>query len=58
MNLKSLIRQINKYQQFELISNDDYKDVMKLCKEKIRRPKAQLELNLATAVKDKKKIFS
>ena len=35
----------------------DYKDVMKLCGEKIRRAKAQLELNLATAVKDNKKCF-
>ena len=33
----------------------DYKDVTKLCREKIRRAKAQLELNLATAVKDNKK---
>ncbi|KAK4823640.1 hypothetical protein QYF61_004561 [Mycteria americana] len=31
---------------------EDYKDVVRLCREKIRRAKAQLELNLATAVKD------
>ena len=30
---------------------------MRLCTEKIRRAKAQLELNLATAVKDNKKCF-
>ena len=30
---------------------------MRLCREKIRRAKAQLELNLATAVKDNKKCF-
>ncbi|KAK4824953.1 hypothetical protein QYF61_021641 [Mycteria americana] len=34
-----------------------YKDVMRFCREKIRRAKAQLELNLATAVKDNKKCF-
>ena len=36
---------------------EDYKDVMSLRGEKIRRAKAQLELNLATAVKDNKKCF-
>ncbi|KAK4816829.1 hypothetical protein QYF61_023893 [Mycteria americana] len=36
---------------------EDYKDVVGLCREKIRRAKAQLELNLATAVKDNKKCF-
>lgn len=30
---------------------------MRLCKEKIRRPKAQLDLYLDTAVKDNEKIF-
>ena len=30
---------------------------MKLCKEKIRKAKAQLELNLATKVKDNNKYF-
>ncbi|KAF1590602.1 UNVERIFIED_CONTAM: hypothetical protein FQV16_0005669, partial [Eudyptes robustus] len=35
----------------------DYKDVVRLCREKIRRAKAQLELNLATAIKDNKKCF-
>ena len=38
-------------------TQEDYKDVGRLCKEKIRRAKAQLELNLATAVKDNKKCF-
>ena len=33
------------------------KDVVKLCRENIRRAKAQLELNLATAVKDDNKCF-
>ncbi|KAK4832410.1 hypothetical protein QYF61_022545 [Mycteria americana] len=36
---------------------EDCKDVMRLCREKIRRAKAQLELNPATAVKDNKKCF-
>ncbi|KAK4820464.1 hypothetical protein QYF61_027746, partial [Mycteria americana] len=36
---------------------EDYKDVVRLCREKIRRAKAQLELNLATALKDNKKCF-
>ncbi|KAK4824994.1 hypothetical protein QYF61_022520 [Mycteria americana] len=38
-------------------TQEDYRDVMRLCREKIRRAKAQLELNLATAVKDNKKCF-
>ncbi|KAK4825595.1 hypothetical protein QYF61_000684 [Mycteria americana] len=36
-------------------TQEDYKGVARLCREKIRRAKAQLELNLATAVKDNKK---
>ncbi|KAK4812452.1 hypothetical protein QYF61_024853 [Mycteria americana] len=38
-------------------SQEDYKGVAWLCREKIRRAKAELELNLATAVKDNKKYF-
>ncbi|KAK4822089.1 hypothetical protein QYF61_009726 [Mycteria americana] len=38
-------------------SQEDYKGVVRLCREKIRRAKAELELNLATAVKDNKKYF-
>ncbi|KAK4829538.1 hypothetical protein QYF61_005177 [Mycteria americana] len=38
-------------------TQEDYKDVVRLCREKIRRAKAQLELNLATAVKGNKKCF-
>ncbi|KAK4826886.1 hypothetical protein QYF61_012074 [Mycteria americana] len=34
-----------------------YKDFVRLCREKIRRARAQLELNLATAVKRNKKSF-
>jgi len=37
--------------------HQDYRDVMRLCREKIRRAEAQLEINLATAVKDNKKCF-
>ncbi|GAB0178011.1 hypothetical protein GRJ2_000266400 [Grus japonensis] len=33
------------------------KDVVRLCREKIRRAKAWLELNLASAIEDKKNIF-
>ena len=36
-------------------TQEDHKDVTRLCGEKIRRSKAQLELNLATAVKGNKK---
>ena len=39
------------------ISYDDYRYVVKLCKKKIRKAKAQLELNLATKVKDNSKYF-
>ncbi|KAK4815716.1 hypothetical protein QYF61_006754 [Mycteria americana] len=38
-------------------TQEDYKGVARLCREKIRRAKAQLELNLAAAVKDNKKHF-
>ncbi|KAK4831158.1 hypothetical protein QYF61_015628 [Mycteria americana] len=38
-------------------TQEDYKDVMRLGREKIRRAKAQLELNLATAMQDNKKCF-
>ena len=31
---------------------DDYRYVVKLCREKIRKARAQLELNLATKVKE------
>ena len=34
---------------------DDYRYVVKLCREKIRKAKAELELNLATKVKDDNK---
>ncbi|GAB0184205.1 mitochondrial enolase superfamily member 1 [Grus japonensis] len=37
-------------------TQEDYKDVVRLCREQIRRAKAQLELNLATAIKDNKKL--
>jgi len=33
-------------------TQEDYKDVVRFCREKIRRAKAQLECKLATAVKD------
>lgn len=36
---------------------EDYKDVMRSHREKIRQAKAQLEIHLATAVKDNKKWF-
>ncbi|KAK4829847.1 hypothetical protein QYF61_006857 [Mycteria americana] len=38
-------------------SQEDYKGVARLRREKIRRAKAELELNLAAAVKDNKKHF-
>ncbi|KAK4826884.1 hypothetical protein QYF61_012072 [Mycteria americana] len=38
-------------------SQEDYKGVARLCREKIRRAKTELELNLAAAVKDNKKHF-
>lgn len=36
-------------------TQEDYKDVVSLCRDKIIRTKAQLELNLATAIKDNEK---
>ncbi|KAK4818318.1 LOW QUALITY PROTEIN: hypothetical protein QYF61_010780, partial [Mycteria americana] len=38
-------------------TQEDYKGVARLCREKIRRAKAELELSLAAAVKDNKKYF-
>ena len=38
-------------------TQEDYKDVARLCRDKVRKDKAHLELNLATAVKDNKKCF-
>ncbi|KAK4822159.1 hypothetical protein QYF61_010420 [Mycteria americana] len=38
-------------------TQEDYKGVARLCREKTRRAKAELELNLAAAVKDNKKYF-
>ncbi|KAK4817214.1 hypothetical protein QYF61_003738 [Mycteria americana] len=38
-------------------SQEDYKGVARLCREKIRMAKTELELNLAAAVKDNKKYF-
>ncbi|KAK4831196.1 hypothetical protein QYF61_015928 [Mycteria americana] len=38
-------------------TQEDYKGVARLCREKIRKAKAELELNLAAAVKDNKKYF-
>ncbi|KAK4830258.1 hypothetical protein QYF61_009351 [Mycteria americana] len=38
-------------------TQEDYKDVVRLCREKIRRAKAQLEINLATAIKTNRKCF-
>ncbi|KFQ27211.1 hypothetical protein N332_12830, partial [Mesitornis unicolor] len=38
-------------------SQEEYRATVRLCREKIRRAKEQLELNLASAVKDNKKGF-
>ena len=36
---------------------EDYNDIVRLYREKVRQAKAQLELSLATAVKSNKKCF-
>ncbi|KAK4816427.1 hypothetical protein QYF61_016863 [Mycteria americana] len=38
-------------------TQEEYRDLVKSCREKIRKAKAQLELNLATVVRDNKKWF-
>jgi len=38
-------------------TQEDYKDTARLCREKVRRAKAQLKLSLATAIKYSKKCF-
>ena len=40
-----------------LATHNDYKEAVRLCRAEIRRSKAQLEINLASAIKDKKKCF-
>ena len=40
------------------VTQKEYKEVVKMCREKIRKAKAQLELNLATGVKRNRKIFN
>jgi len=37
-------------------TQEDYKDIVRLYREKVIRAKAQLELSLATAIKDKKNV--
>ena len=41
----------------EQATRGDYKEVAKVCKEEVWKTKAQLELRLATAVKENKKSF-
>lgn len=36
---------------------EEYKDIITSCRDGIRKVKAQLKINLATAVKDNKKCF-
>ena len=36
---------------------EEYKVIVRMCREKIRKEKAQLEFNLAAAVKENKKLF-
>jgi len=39
------------------VSQDEYRDLIRSCRQKIRKTKAQLELRLATFVGDNKKCF-
>ena len=39
------------------VTQKEYKEIVKMCREKIRKAKAQLELNLAAGVKRNKKLF-
>ena len=39
------------------VTQEDYKDVVRLCREKIRGLKAQLESSLATGIKEGRKMF-
>lgn len=39
------------------MTQEEYKDIVRSCRENIRKAKAQLELNLASAVKSNKKYF-
>ena len=39
-------------------TQEKYKEVVKMCREKVRKVEAQLELNLAAGVKWNKKLFT
>ncbi|KAK4832384.1 hypothetical protein QYF61_022239 [Mycteria americana] len=45
------------FQKKKQETQEEYRDCVKSCREKIRKAKAQLELNLAIAVRDNKKCF-
>lgn len=44
-------RKIYNFRKKRQAAQDDYKDIMRLCREKIERAKAQIRINLATPIK-------
>lgn len=57
LELRNKMR-VSDHQKNGQAAREDYKDVLKLCREKIRRAKTQLKFNLATALKADLKCFS
>ena len=43
-------RRVYSFWKKGLVTRNDYKDVVRLCREEVRRSKTQLEINLASAV--------
>lgn len=50
-------RKTYNFQKKRQEAQDDYKDIMRLCREKIERDKAHVRINLATAIKGYKKFY-
>ncbi|KAK4807040.1 hypothetical protein QYF61_018381 [Mycteria americana] len=50
-------RRVYHFWQKGQATQEEYRDLVKSCREKIRKAKAELELNLATVVRDNKKCF-
>jgi len=51
-------RRVYQFRKKGQVTQEGYRDLVRSCREKIRKAKAQLELNLATVVRDNKKCFT
>ena len=58
MNNELFLSLQEKKRSLLLCSQGEYKEVVRMCMEKIRKAKAQLELNLVVGVKEGKNLFN